>query len=78
MTGKRLPDQQTEPTDAGPQMLICGVQSITVHDRLTIMATRPMLPKRTPNARQKPCDLGLFDTATRDQIDLIDFLNSTK
>lgn len=78
MTAKPLPIQQTEPTDAGEQSLVCGVRPITLRDRLTAMAARPMLPKRNPNAMQKPCDQGLFDQAARDQIDLIDFLNSTR
>ncbi|MEX0343335.1 MAG: hypothetical protein AB3N20_00320 [Rhizobiaceae bacterium] len=77
MTGKPIRNPQAEPTEAGEQTLVCGVRPVTLRDRLTVMAARPMLPKRNPNARQKPCDHGLFDEAARDQIDLIDFLNST-
>ncbi len=78
MTGNPVNEQATEATEAGDQMLVSGVRPVTVRSQLTVMATRPMLPRRNPNARQKPCDLGLFDEAARDQIDLIDFLNSTQ
>ncbi|MCP4079878.1 MAG: hypothetical protein GY743_06490 [Planctomycetaceae bacterium] len=38
------------------------------------MANRPLQPKRNPNAQQKPCDIGLFDEVSRNQIDLLDYL----
>ena len=57
-------------------MLVAGVAPVTTRDRLTMMALRPMAPRRNPNASQKPCDHGLFDEVRRDQIDLIDFLNA--
>ena len=66
----------TEPTEQGEQMLVAGVAPVTIRDRLTLMALRPMAPRRNPNASQKPCDHGLFDEVQRDQIDLIDFLNT--
>ena len=66
----------TEPTEQGEQMLVAGVVPVTLRDRLTLMALRPMAPRRNPNASQKPCDHGLFDEVQRDQIDLIDFLNA--
>lgn len=78
MTGKPNPHPQTEPTEAGEQTVVRGVRPVTLRDRLAVMAARPMLPKRNPNAQQKPCDHGLFDEVARDQIDLIDFLNSTQ
>lgn len=67
----------TEPTEQGEQMLVAGVAPVTLHDRLTLMALRPMAPRRNRNASQKPCDHGLFDEVRRDQIDLIDFLNAS-
>lgn len=70
--------QKTEATEAGEQMLAHGVQPVTVRDRLTLMASRPMQPTRNPHAGQKPCDLGLFDEVGRNQIDLIDFLKTTQ
>jgi hypothetical protein len=66
----------TEATEQGEQMLVAGVAPVTLRDRLTLMALRPMAPRRNPNASQKPCDHGLFDEVRRDQIDLIDFLNA--
>lgn len=68
----------TEPTPLGDQMLIAGVAPITAHDRLMIHAAAPILPKRNPDAVQKPCDFGLFDLDARDQCDLIDFLRATE
>jgi hypothetical protein len=67
----------TEPTGQGEQMLVAGVAPVTLRDRLTLMALRPMAPRRNPNASQKPCDHGLFDEVRREQIDLIDFLNAS-
>lgn len=69
--------QKTEPTEAGEQMLTHGVPPVTLAERLSFMAARPSQPKRNPHAQQKPCDLGLFDEVQRNQIDLIDVLNST-
>lgn len=66
----------TEATEQGEQILVAGVAPVTMRDRLTLMALRPMTPRRNPNASQKPCDHGLFDEVRRDQIDLIDFLNA--
>ncbi|MCB1417913.1 MAG: hypothetical protein KDJ74_02470 [Notoacmeibacter sp.] len=66
----------TEPTEQGEQMLVAGVAPVTIRDRLTLMALRPIAPRRNPNASQKPCDHGLFDEVRRDQIDLIDFLDA--
>ena len=68
----------TEPTEQGEQMLVAGIAPVTLRDRLTLMALRPMAPRRNPNASQKPCDHGLFDEVRRDQIDLIDFLNASQ
>lgn len=70
-------NQITERTEQGEQMLVAGVVPVTLRDRLSLMALRPMAPRRNPNASQKPCDHGLFDEVRRDQIDLIDFLNAS-
>ena len=37
-----------------------------------------MAPKRNPLAEQKPCDIGLFDEAARNQLDMLGFLRATK
>lgn len=78
-TSKPAPiiEEPTEATEAGEQMLTTGVRPITIRDRLTILALRPMAPRRNPNANQKPCDVGLFDEVKRNQIDMIDFLKSS-
>ena len=57
-----------ENTDIGAQYLIGGVAPVTQKQRLEFMATLPMHPKRARH--QKPCDIGLFDEASRNQIDL--------
>jgi uncharacterized protein (UPF0264 family) len=66
----------TEATEAGEQHLVPGVAPITLADRLSVLAAQPMTPKRNPAAMQKPCDVGLFDEAIRDQTDLLDWLSS--
>lgn len=64
---KRDPHKSaTEPTPEGEQMLIPGVRPITTRDRLTLLMDAPMRPR----AAQKPLDIGLFDEAARNQLDL--------
>lgn len=57
-----------EQTDIGPQYLIGGVAPITQKQRLDLLASLPMTPKRART--QKPCDIGLFDEDARNQMDL--------
>jgi hypothetical protein len=57
---------QTEATPEGEQTLIPGVRPITTRDRLDPLADAPMRPRAT----QKPLDIGLFDEAARNQLDL--------
>lgn len=56
----------SEPTPIGEQRLVPGVVPITMRDRLQARMTAPLLPTRP----QKPLDLGLFDLAARNQLDL--------
>ena len=56
----------SEPTPQGEQTLAAGIAPITPHDRLTLRAAAPMRAR----TQQKPCDLGLFDLAARQQLDL--------
>jgi hypothetical protein len=56
----------SEPTPIGEQRLVPGVAPITMRDRLQARMTAPLLPTRP----QKPLDLGLFDMAARNQLDL--------
>jgi len=57
---------QSEPTSVGEQRLVPGVLPITTRDRLQARMAAPLLPTRP----QKPLDLGLFDMAARNQLDL--------
>ncbi len=57
-----------EQTDIGTQYLIGGVTPVTQKQRLDLLASLPMTPKRAPT--QKPCDIGLFDEVARNQKDL--------
>lgn len=68
--------RQTEQTEVGEQTLIAGVSPVTLGEKLTARTSHPMVPKRNPNAEQKPCDIGLFDEVGRAQIDLCDLINS--
>ncbi|MEO1168742.1 MAG: hypothetical protein AAFW97_08550 [Pseudomonadota bacterium] len=68
----------SERTEAGEQTLVSGVRPVTLADRLAVRAAAPITPKRNPNAEQKPCDHGLFDTSARDQLDLIDAIRAAQ
>ena len=69
---------ETESTEQGEQVLVCGVRPIRLRDRLALRSAQPMAPKRNPHAQQNPCDHGLFDTESRRQIDMLDFLRAAK
>lgn len=70
------PNLATETTPQGEQIVAPGVTPITLKDRLAVRAAQPIAPKRNPLAAQKPCDLGLFDEAARNQLDMLDFLRA--
>tara|TARA_R110002110_G_C13041633_1_gene679902 strand:+ start:351 stop:614 length:264 start_codon:yes stop_codon:yes gene_type:complete len=70
------PTLPTETTPEGEQIVAPGVSPITLADRLAVRAAQPIAPKRNPYAPQKPCDLGLFDDAARNQLDMLDFLRA--
>ena len=57
---------EVEMTPIGVQTLVAGVAPITPAQRLAIRADAPLLPKKP----QRPIDLGLFDTAARNQIEM--------
>ncbi|MEL7190764.1 MAG: hypothetical protein AAGK17_14525 [Pseudomonadota bacterium] len=59
---------ETEHTAIGEQLVVQGYQPVTSKERLDYQATLPMQPKRP--CVQKPCDIGLFDEARRNQLDL--------
>lgn len=57
---------QTELTPEGEQTLAPGVRPITARDRLALLMDAPMRPRKA----QKPLDIGLFDEARSNQLDL--------
>lgn len=60
------PAFEVEATPIGIQTLVAGVDPITPAQRLALRADAPLLPKKP----QRPLDLGLFDTAARNQIEM--------
>ena len=63
--GKQYP-AGVERTPQGLQLLLGGVRPASMKDRLTWLVEQPMRPRK----RQKPCDVGLFDSDTRNQFEL--------
>lgn len=59
----------TEQTDQGQQFLVPGVAPITMADRLAGKWSAPMQPRRP--APQRPCNIGLFDEDSRNQMELL-------
>lgn len=55
-----------EVTPIGVQTLVSGVAPITPAQRLAIRANAPMEPKKA----QRAADHGLFDTNSRNQIEM--------
>jgi len=66
MTARDPVPLQSEPTLEGEQTLVPGVRPITARDRLVLLTDAPMRPRTT----QRPLDIGLFDEAARNQLDL--------
>lgn len=67
MTGEPSPGAfVSEPTPVGEQVLMPGVQPINLRERLERRMDAPLLPTKL----QKPLDIGLFDLAARNQLDL--------
>jgi hypothetical protein len=56
----------SEPTPEGEQTLVPGVRPISVRERLERLADAPLISRKV----QKPLDIGLFDLAARNQLDL--------
>lgn len=57
---------ESELTSIGEQMLVPGVSTVSVRERLQALAAVPPVSLKL----QKPCDLGLFDEMARNQLDL--------
>ena len=56
----------SEPTPEGEQTLVPGIPPIGARERIEARMAAPLAP-RVP---QKPLDIGLFDEAARNQLDL--------
>ena len=48
------------------QLTVPGVSAVTIRERIAARMAAPLHPKKP----QKPLDIGLFDEALRDQLDL--------
>jgi hypothetical protein len=64
--GKRYP-LDVERTEQGLQLMLGGVRPQSMKDRLAWLAAGPLQPRK----RQKPCDIGLSDTESRKQVELL-------
>lgn len=58
---------EMEQTAIGVQFLIGDVKPVTHRQKLEFITTLPMQPKRA--SQQKPCNIGLFDEVSRNQMD---------
>jgi len=56
----------SEPTPEGEQTLVPGISPISIRERLEHLTQAPLGPRKL----QKPLDIGLFDLAARNQLDL--------
>jgi hypothetical protein len=56
----------SEATEAGEQAVVPGVAPISLRERLEHIADAPLQPKKL----QWPLDIGLFDLAARNQLEL--------
>ena len=63
--GKRYP-VDVERTAQGLQLLLGSVRPQTMKDKVQWLVEQPMQSRK----RQKPCDIGLFDTESRKQFEL--------
>ena len=55
-----------ENTPEGLQLMLGGVKPQSMKDKLDWLIAQPMQPRK----QQKPCDIGLFDTERRNQLEL--------
>jgi hypothetical protein len=64
--GKRYP-VNVERTPQGLRLMLGGIRPASMKVRLTWLVEQPMRPRK----RQKPCDVGLFDSQSRNQLELL-------
>ena len=60
------PSLATERTDQGEQVLVPGVPTVTLRQRLERRMAAALIPRKP----QKPLNIGLFDEDARNQLDL--------
>ena len=63
--GKRYA-ADVENTPEGLQLMVAGVRPQSMKDKLDWRIAQPMQPRK----QQKPCDIGLFDTERRKQLEM--------
>ncbi len=63
--GKRYA-ADVERTPEGLQLMLNGVKPQTMKDKLNCLVAQPMQPRK----QQKPCDIGLFDIESRNQLEM--------
>jgi hypothetical protein len=63
--GKRYA-ADVERTPEGLQLMLAGVRPQTMKHKLDWLVAQPMQPRK----QQKPCDIGLFDTERRNQLEM--------
>ena len=63
--GKRY-EAHVERTPEGLQLMLNGVKPQSMKDKLDWLVAQPMQPRK----QQKPCDIGLFDTDSRNQLEM--------
>lgn len=56
----------SEMTPVGEQLLVSGVAPVRLSEQLALRAAAPLFPAKP----QKPLDIGLFDLAARNQLEL--------
>jgi hypothetical protein len=57
---------RVERTEQGLQLMLGSLRPQTMRDKVQWLAEQPMQPTK----RQKPCDIGLFDTESPKQLEL--------
>ncbi|MFD0917244.1 hypothetical protein ACFQ14_12560 [Pseudahrensia aquimaris] len=60
-----------EQTEVGLQFVIDGYRLVSLKERLEAIGNQPKRFRRADRpCLQKPCDIGLFDEVSRNQMDL--------
>ena len=68
----KINNANSEAIASSIQYLMPDVAPITLNDRMVQKCAAPMVA----DCMQSPCDMGLFDSVQRNQIDLLDYLRA--